>query len=151
MDWADFLTRTIENVVATIPALAVLASPLIYGLSKIKEVTSKFPDSVESTKETLTTRFNDTKTDLQAMLNETTDTLQEKVNGSLTDMKEQLVVYQAELAANKEKTEQMIIQNKVYMETLSEMVSQDPSAVQTGMATKLATKFKEHISDGTKV
>lgn len=141
MEWADFLTRMIENVVATIPALAVLASPLIYGLKKIKEVTSKFPDSVEETKETLTTRFNDTKVDLQAMLDETTQNLQEKVNGSLTSMKEQLSTYQTQLTQTKDQANMLVKQNKVYMDTLAQMVSQDPKLVQNGIASKLSSTF----------
>lgn len=141
MDLNAFLTQTIENVVATIPALAVLASPLIYGLKKIKEVTSKFPSTVEDTKTTLTSRFSDTTEKMKTMLEEKNDVLQEKVNGSLVSMQEELAKYKQELSETKEKAEKLVEQNKVYMDSISELVGQDPKLVQNGVATKLANRL----------
>jgi hypothetical protein len=131
MDINEFLVTILENVVATIPALAVIASPLIYGLKKIREVTSTFPNRVEETKNVLQEKFN-----------QTSDVLQEKVNGSLLSMKEELASYKNELIATKEQANMLVKQNKVYMDTLSELVGQDPNLIKNGLATKISTKFK---------
>ena len=141
MDWNAFLTQTIENVVATIPALAVLASPLIYGLKKIKEVTSKFPSSVDETKATLTSKFNDTTNNLKTMFEEKNEELQQKVNGSLVGMKDELANYQKQLLEAKDQTNMLVKQNKLYMDTIAELTAQDPKQIQNGIATKLSTKI----------
>ena len=141
MNWSEFLTTTIENVVATIPALAVLAYPLVYGLKKIKEVTSAFPTSVDETKSKLTERFSETTEKLKSMMEEKNQEIQEKVNGSLLGMKDQLASYQNELEATKDQANMLVKQNKVFMDTISELTSQDPNLVQNGIASKLSMKF----------
>lgn len=141
MDWNAFLTQTIENIVATIPALAVLASPLIYGLKKIKEVTSKFPSSVDETKETLTSKFNDTTNNLKSMFEEKNEELQQKVNGSLVGMKDELASYQKQLMETKDQANMLVKQNKAYMDTLAEVVGKDPKLIESGIATKLSTRL----------
>lgn len=141
MDWAEFLSTTIGNVVATIPALAVLASPLIYGLNKIRLVTKEFPQSVDDTKEILTNRFNDSKDQLRDILNVSTEKLQEKVNGSLLMMKDQLATYQEQLISTKDQANLLVQQNKVYMDTIAELTGLDPHLVQNGVASKLSLKL----------
>jgi predicted PurR-regulated permease PerM len=140
MNLNDFLVQTIENVVATIPALAVLLSPIIYGLKKIKDVTNTFPKSVDDTKQKLTENFEATKNNIQGMLEQTTENLQEKVNSSLLGMQEQLQGYKSALQSQSEQSNFLVKQNKLYMDTISDLVGQDPTQIQNGLATKLSTK-----------
>lgn len=130
MDINEFLVKTLENIIATIPALAVIASPLIYGLKKIREVTSVFPDKVQETKDALQEKFD-----------QSSDVIQEKVNGSLVSMQAQLMEYKEELMATKDQANMLVKQNKVYMDTLADSLGQDPKIIQNGVATKLSSKL----------
>lgn len=140
MDFNDFIIRTIENIAVTLPALAVLLSPIVYGLKKIKDVTSAFPKSVDDTKEKLVEDFAKTEVSLKGMLEHTTEQLQEKVNSSLVGMQEQLSGYQSTLKAQTEQSNFLVKQNKLYMDTISELVGKDPTLIQSGIASVLSTK-----------
>jgi hypothetical protein len=141
MNINEFLVQTIENVVATIPALAVLLSPLLYGLKKIKDVTNTFPKSVNDTKDKLTENFEKTKVNIQGMLEQNVEKLQEKVNGSLLGMQDQLQQYKSTLQSQMEQNNLLAKQNKLFTDTISELIGQDPQMIQNGIASKLSTKL----------
>jgi hypothetical protein len=141
MNLNDFLVQTIENVVATIPALAVLLSPLLYGLKKIKDVANTFPKSVDDTKEKLTENFEKTKVNIQGMLEQNVEKLQEKVNGSLLGMQDQLSMYKETLQSQVDQNNLLVKQNKLFTDTISELIGQDPQMIQNGVASKISTKL----------
>ena len=141
MNLNEFLIRTIENIAVTLPALAVLLSPIVYGLKKIKDVTSAFPKSVDDTKEKLVEDFAKTEFNLKGMLEETTEKLQEKVNSSLVGMQDQLSMYKQTLQSQVDQNNLLVKQNKLFTDTISELIGQDPQMIQNGVASKISTKL----------
>lgn len=161
MNLAEFGPQVLQGVIATAPGLAILAGSIYTNLKKVKENVATFPQEVNNTKEKISSEFKIAETSIKTSLDSYKEEMQDKltimeesltskVNGNLEGMKSELSTYQEEMRMAKEQSNMLVKQNKVYMDTISELMAQDPKLIQSGIASKIVTRISSTNEDLSK-
>ena len=147
----DLIINVIEELIAAVPQIVVVLTTVVYSLNAIKSKVNSFPKQIEETKTSLNTSFDETKKQISATLNETEKQLLKKVDeankrmeqhvaNTLIDMKGELLGYKEELKSNSDQTNILIRQNKIFMEIIANLVSQDQKKIEEGLAKTVIVK-----------
>lgn len=140
MNLAEFGMNVVENLVAAFPQLMVVGSTLVYSLKKIRTKTEEFPTILKSTKENLDVSFNNAKTDMKAIVEKTADVIGEKVNASLDGMQNELNTYKAMLEQNKDQTNALVKENKLFIDVILQFVAENPKLISDGITQVISLK-----------
>jgi hypothetical protein len=142
MDVTQLLNGIVQNLIAGFPELVVVVTTVTYGLKSIKSRTAQFPDLLQATKLELTKGYDSTKDKMFGIMSQTLDQVQKEMKQSLIDMAGNLANYERELVANKEQSNIMVQQNKLYMDIITELINADPEKVQSGISIVLNNHMK---------
>lgn len=140
MNLAEFGMNVVENLVAAFPQLMVVGSTLVYSLKKIRTKTEEFPTILKNTKENLDVSFNNAKTDMKAIVEKTADVIGEKVNASLDGMQNELNTYKAMLEQNKDQTNALVKENKLFIDVILQFVAENPKLISDGITQVISLK-----------
>lgn len=140
MNLAEFGMNVVENLVAAFPQLMVVGSTLVYSLKKIRTKTEEFPTILKSTKENLDVSFNKARTDMKEVVEKTADVIGEKVNASLDGMQNELNTYKAMLEQNKEQTNALVKENKLFIDVILQFVAENPKLISDGITQVISLK-----------
>lgn len=148
MDYVQFAQNVIEQIVASIPEITLIATTLIYGVKMLKQKTEEFPNLLSNTEVKLNKNFTETRIDLKREVTRLGDDLSEKVNGSLVTMKDALSTYDENQQVMAKHMAQLAEENKAIIDMLIEVSGQDVKAIREGIHKKIserATKRKKDV------
>lgn len=150
MNWNLFLVEIVQDVIASFPQLMVVAGTVVYGMKEIRAVNKLLPNKVEGFKEEIEKRFvehqgklvesfDKSVEEITGNVNKAVDEISSKVNDTLTGMEQQLSSFNEQLRTTKNQVNNLVKENKVYMDIISELVSADPEMVKNGLATNIVS------------
>jgi len=159
----EFAVRLVENIIASIPQIVLVLTTLIYWLNKVKGKTEQFPIEVLKTKQEMAESFTLTKNSLTSSISEFKmqlsssfveskkqmfsafddfkNQLVKDVTENMVLMKNQLSVYHKELVANTNQNNLLVMENKVFMDVISLLISQDPQKIKDGIASAVSVRL----------
>jgi hypothetical protein len=147
------IANVIEELIAAIPQIVLVLTTVLYSLNAIKAKVNMFPKIADDTKLVVSNDLKDSKDKVQKLLenssiqiNEllklTNKDIQEKVGSTLKTMEKELTDYKQHLVSNVEQTNLLVRQNKVFMDVLIQLVSENPESVSKGIAGIVSTKLQ---------
>ena len=148
MDYNEFLTNLIENLIASVPQLVAVISMVMYSLNNLKKKTAEFPNQLSDVKENLVTNFKETKVMVQDMLaesrktinglvEEATTQLREEVTDVMGSMQEELKYYRETLQSVKGQSNLLVKENKAMFDLVIQLVAKNPEFVKKGLASTI--------------
>jgi hypothetical protein len=159
MDYAEFLSNVITQVVASIPEITLIATTLIYGVRMLKAKTQEFPGLLSNTEDKLNRSLLDTRTDLLSQVKDFSKDLgsqvenfsetlnkevtrlgfelTEKVNGTLVHMQEELNTYEATQIQMQKHLDLLVEENRAIIDMLIQVSGQDVKAIRDGVHKKI--------------
>ena len=148
MDYNAFLTKLIENLIASVPQLVAVISLVVFNLNKLKKQTAEFPNQLGVVKENLVTDFKETKIMVQDMLaeskrtinglvEEATTQLREEVTDVMGSMQEELKYYRETLQSVKGQSNLLVKENKAMFDLVIQLVAKNPEFVKRGLASTI--------------
>lgn len=161
MDYNEFLTNLIENIIASVPQLVAVISMVIFYLNKLKKQAEEFPNQLTLVKENLVTNFKETKLMVQDMLaesrktinslvEEATTQLREQVTDVMGSMQEELKYYRETLQSVKGQSNLLVKENKAMFDLVIQLVAKNPELVKRGLASTITdslTLTKEELKN----
>lgn len=152
MDYNEFLTNLIENLIASVPQLVAVISMVMYSLNKLKKQTAEFPNQLSDVKENLVTDFKETKLMVQDMLaeskrtinglvEEATTQLREQVTDVMGGMQEELKYYRETLQSVKGQSNLLVKENKAMFDLVIQLVAKNPEFVKKGLASTITNSL----------
>jgi len=85
--------------------------------------------------------FDDAKKQMLNIVKDFAETLSKNISESLVGMKNELAFYHKDLIANANQSNLLVMENKLFMDTISILLAQDPIKIQNGIATMLAGRL----------
>jgi hypothetical protein len=159
MDYAEFLSNVITQVVASIPEITLIATSLIYGIRMLKAKTQEFPGLLSNTEDKLNRSLLDTRTDLLLQVKDFSKDLgsqvenfsgtlnkevtrlgfelTEKVNGTLVHMQEELNTYESTQIEMQKHLDLLVEENRAIIDMLIQVSGQDVKAIRDGVHKKI--------------
>ena len=152
MDYNAFLTKLIENLIASVPQLVAVISLVVFNLNKLKKQTAEFPNQLSVVKEKLVTDFKETKIMVQDMLaeskrtinglvEEATTQLREQVTDVMGGMQEELKYYRETLQSVKCQSNLLVKENKAMFDLVIQLVAKNPEFVKKGLASTITNSL----------
>lgn len=163
MNAQDFLTKIIENFVASVPQLVALLGSILFYLKKVRATADILPTQVNTLGDTLGKTFTEAKENLISSFTEVKNNMESsfekaannidkvvsdavasitsKVNDELIAMKKELSQYKAILNAQKEQSNLLARENVAFMQLLSELLEKDYDKIKSGVAQKVLNRF----------
>ena len=152
MDYNEFLTNLIENLIASVPQLVAVISLILFNLNKLKKKTEEFPNQLSIVKEKLVTDFKETKIMVQDMLaeskktinglvEEATTQLREEVTDVMGSMQEELKYYRETLQSVKGQSNLLVKENKAMFDLVIQLVAKNPEFVKKGLASTITNSL----------
>jgi hypothetical protein len=159
MEYAEFLSNVITQVVASIPEITLIATTLIYGVRMLKAKTQEFPGLLSNTEDKLNRSLLDTRTDLLSQVKDFSKDLgsqvenfsgtlnkevtrlgfelTEKVNGTLVHMQQELNLYEATQIEMQKHLDLLVEENRAIIDMLIQVSGQDVKAIRDGVHKKI--------------
>ena len=152
MDYNEFLTNLIENLIASVPQLVAVISLILFNLNKLKKKTEEFPNQLSVVKEKLVTDFKETKIMVEDMLaesrktinglvEEATTQLREEVTDVMGSMQEELKYYRETLQSVKGQSNLLVKENKAMFDLVIQLVAKNPEFVKKGLASTITNSL----------
>jgi hypothetical protein len=133
MNYVEFAQNVIEQIVASIPEITLIATTLIYGIKMLKAKTQEFPDLLIKTENKMNHDFTETRISVSREVTRLGQELSEKVNGSLLDMKKELSTYDNNQQAMSTEFHALVEENRAIIDMLIKVSGQDVRAIRDGV------------------
>jgi len=152
MNAQEFLTKIIENFIASVPQIVALLGSILFYLKKVKTTADILPSQVNTLGDTLGKTFTEVKNNMESsfekaaknidkVVSDAVANITSKVNDELTAMKKELSQYKAILNAQKEQSNLLARENVAFMQLLSELLEKDYDKIKSGVAQKVLNRF----------
>ena len=152
MNAQEFLTKIIENFIASVPQIVALLGSILFYLKKVKTTADILPSQVNTLGDTLGKTFTEVKNNMESSFEKAANNIDKvvsdavanitsKVNDELTAMKKELSQYKAILNAQKEQSNLLARENVAFMQLLSELLEKDYDKIKSGVAQKVLNRF----------
>jgi len=163
MDINTFLNNVIGVAIAGIPSLISILTTVGISLSRIKNTTSSFPETVSALKtellnlfgvstKTLETAFLKStaefsnmldvfKSEMQTLVASSVKQITEGVNDALVGMKKELTTFNQFLESNRDHINLVAVESKLYIDVILGLVAKEPQLVRDGVASTLSARL----------
>lgn len=145
MNWNEFVSKIVEQIIASIPQIVLVLSSIIYYLSNVKKKVSLFPENLSKTEKTLSDSFDkipvmleNVEDKLINVIDVSINKISEKVNVTLDNMQEELEKYQKTLENSEKQNNTLALENKLFLDIITRLASQDVTKIRDGVATVLS-------------
>lgn len=107
----------------------------------LKETKDALQTILKETKDVLQTAFDDTTMQIVGIVKDTTVQIKAEVNDSLESMQASLTGYKEELQRTREQSNLLVQENKLFMDVICILLSQDPQIIKSGISEQITNKI----------